>query len=329
MVTERQKNILKIIIEEHIKTAKPVGSKSICDLLKCSSATIRNEMVDLEEIGFLDKTHTSSGRIPSEKGYRFYVDNLMEPKEMSGEDMLKLQTIFHNKSLQLNDIITKSMQIISEMTSYTSIVLGDSSSVNRLKKVEVVPVNDSDIIALVITDKGHIEHKNITISEDISIEEIKKMVDLINNLLVGTLIDEISEKLEFEIKPIIGKYIKQHEMIYNVFYNAFNDFTVKSNIQLTGRSNILKQPEFDNVNKIKNIISKFEDQDLISSIKEDSNNINIYIGKENKIDEDITVIKTRYNVNGQEGTIAIMGPKRMEYNRVIGLLEYIKDNIER
>ncbi|MDD2490073.1 MAG: hypothetical protein PHY26_02340, partial [Bacilli bacterium] len=164
---------------------------------------------------------------------------------------------------------------------------------------------------------------------DISLEEIKKMVDLINNLLVGTLINEISQKLEFEIKPIIGKYIKQHEMVYNVFYNAFNDLTVKGSVHLAGRNNILKQPEFDNVQKIRNIIEKFEDEDLVKSIKEESNNINVYIGKENALDEDVTIIKTGYNVNGEQGTIAIIGPKRMEYNKVVGLLEYIKENIER
>lgn len=328
MVTERQNKILKIIVEEYIKMARPVGSKSICHILNCSSATIRNEMAELETLGLLEKTHISSGRVPSEKGYRYYVNNLMKPKELSGEDMLKLQTIFHNNTLQLNDVITKSMQIISEITSYTSIVLGDSASSNRLKEVEMIPIENNNIIAIVITDKGHVEHKKIVIPENISIEEIRKTIDLINNLLVGTPIDEISQKLEFEIKPIIAKYIKQHEIIYDVFYNAFNDFAIKNSIHLVGRSNILKQPEFDNVTKIKNIINKFEDQDLIDCIKEESNDINIYIGKESKIDDDITIIKTRYKAGDNEGTIAIIGPKRMEYDRVISLLEYIKEKVE-
>ena len=165
MLSERQNNILKMIIEEYIKTARPVGSKAICDTLDLSSATIRNEMASLEEVGYLEKTHTSSGRVPSEKGYRYYVDNLMKPKELTGEDVLKLQTIFKNQSLQLNDAILKSMEIISEITSYTSLVLGSSSSENRLKKVEVVVVDTTNLIALVITDKGHVEHKNINIKK--------------------------------------------------------------------------------------------------------------------------------------------------------------------
>lgn len=328
MISERKKNILRIIVESYIKTAKPIGSKSICDHLKCSSATIRNEMVELEQLGLIEKTHTSSGRLPSEKGYRYYVDYLMKPKDMTDKDILKLQTIFHNHKLNLTDVITKSMHIIAELTNYTSIVLGNDATDNRLKKIEVVPLDSNNLIAIIITDKGHLEHKELVINEDIDLGEIKKTVDLINNLLIGTLINEISEKLEFEIKPIIGKYIKQHEMIYNVFYNAFNDFTIKSPIHLSGRANILNQPEFDNVSKIKNIIAKFEDQDLIDKVKASSNNINIYIGKETNIDDDITLIKTKYKVGEEEGTIAIIGPKRMEYDRVVSLLDYLKKKVE-
>ena len=327
---DRRNNILKIIVEEYIKTAKPVGSKSICDKLNCSSATVRNEMSYLEEIGYLEKTHTSSGRVPSELGYRYYVDNLMVPKELTGEEVLTLQTILGNSSLKLNDAITLSMEIISEMTNYTSLVLGNSSLESRLKKIEVVPINDNNLIAIIITDKGHIENKTIAVNENINPDEVRKMVDLINNLLVGTLIDEISKKLEFEIKPIIGKYIKQQEAIYNMFYNAFNEMTSKKdNYHFSGKNNILKAPEFDNVEKIRNILDKFEDKDVISSIEEDSSDINVYIGNESKIDSDVTVIKTKYVVNGEEGTLAIIGPKRMNYDKVIAMLEFIKSEIEK
>lgn len=330
MIGKRQSEILKIIVEEYIKTAKPVGSKSICDTLKCSSATVRNEMAYLEDIGYLEKTHTSSGRVPSELGYRYYVDNLMKPKELTGEEVLTLQTILNNQNLMLSDAITMSMEIIAEMTNYTSLVLGNNSIENRLKKVEVVPITANTVLAIIITDKGHIENKSITINDNISVDEIKKMVDLINNLLVDTLIDEINKKLEFEIKPIIGKYIKQQEAIYNMFYNAFNEMaSKKDNFHFSHKTNILKEPEFDNTEKIRNIIDKFEDKDTISSIEETSSGINVYIGNESKIDSDVTVIKTKYNVNNEEGTIAIIGPKRMEYDKVIGMLEYIKRQIEK
>ena len=254
----------------------------------------------------------------------------MEPKELTGEEVLTLQTILSNQSLEISDAITLSMEIISEMTNYTSLVLGSSSLDNRLKKVEVVPINDKTIIAIIITDKGHIENKTISVVDRIEVDEIRKMVDLINNLLVGTLIDEVSKKLEFEIKPIIGKYIKQQEAIYNMFYNAFNEMTSKKdNYHFSGKTNILKAPEFNDADKIRSIIDKLEDKDVISSIEEDSTGINVYIGDESKIDSDVTVIKTKYVVNGNEGTIAIIGPKRMNYDKVISMLDFIKGEIEK
>ncbi len=329
MITERQVSLLKIIVEEYIKTARPVGSKAICEKLKCSSATIRNEMSALEDLGLLEKTHTSSGRIPSDNGYRYYVDNIMVPKELNGDDMLKLQAIFKNNSLMLNDVVLRSMEIISELTNYTAIVLGSSSKENLLSKMEVVPLANNKFLAIVITDKGHVEHRNMEMAENISLDEIRKTVELINKLIVGTPIDEICAKLEFEIKPIIGTYIKQHDAIYNAFYNALNDFKEEASVRVSGASNILMQPEFSNADKIREIVSKFEDKNLVSSIKEEESGVNIYIGSENTLDDDVAIIKTKYSVNGEEGTIALIGPKRMEYGRVTALLNYIKKNIER
>lgn len=331
MISKRQEDLLKVIVEDYIKTARPIGSKSICKRLNCSSATIRNEMAALEDLGLLEKTHTSSGRIPSEKGYRYYVDNIMKPRELSGEDMLKLQTIFRNQSLVLTDAITKSMEIVSELTSYAAVVLGSSSSDNRVNRVEAVPLDTNHLIAVIITDKGHVEHKNMFIEDMVSINEIKKTVDLINKLVVGTPLDEVPSKLEFEIKPIIAKYVEQHEVLYNAFYNAFSDFSneVNANIKLSGTSNILMQPEFDDTDKIREIISKFDNKEMISNIKASDEGINIYIGSENEFDDDVTIIKTKYNIDGEEGTIALIGPKRMEYDRVISLIDFIKKNIER
>lgn len=326
MISNRQETLLKLIVEEYIETARPVSSKSLMDKMNCSSATIRSEMNYLEDIGLLEKTHISSGRVPSEKGYRYYVDNIMKPKELNGEDMLKLQTVVNNKSLVVDDAILKSMEIISELTHYTAVVLGNKSSDNLVSKVEVVPIDDNNLVAIVITDKGHVEHKNIHLDERVEVDEIKQTVDLINKLIVGTPIDCVSGVLEYEVKPIIARYVKQHEVLYNAFYNAFNDFANES-VKVKGTKNILMQPEFNNADKIRDIINKFEDNEIVSGIKEEENGINVYIGSENNFDDDVTVIKTKYNINGEEGTIALIGPKRMEYDRVMALLEYIKDNI--
>lgn len=327
MINQRQTDLLKLIVEGYITTARPIGSNSLCQTLNCSSATIRNEMSFLEEIGLLEKTHTSSGRIPSEKGYRYYVDHIMIPKELTGDDILKLQTIFRNNSLMLSDTILRSMEIISEITSYTSVVLGSSSKDNRISKVEVVPLDEHNFIALVITDKGHVEHKKMFISEEISLSEIKQVVDLINKHIIGTPINEVSMKLEYEVKPFIGDEIKQKEALYNAFYHVFSDIN-NTNVKVNNASCMLKEPEFNDPLKMQKIIEKLEDKELINCIKEEDNGINVYIGSENEFDDDVTIIKTKYSINGEEGTIALIGPKRMEYDRVTTLLEFLKDNIE-
>ena len=328
MITERQKSILKIIVENYVKTVKPVSSSEICKSINCSSATIRNEMVILEEMGYLEKNHYASGRQPSEQGYKYYVDNIMTPSDITGEDMLKLQTIFHNQSLVLSDAIQKSLELVAEITNYTSVVLGKSSSENKLKKVEVISLDNDKILTMLITDKGYVEYKNLYLP-DTDIEEIIKTVNLINKMIAGTPINEISEKLEYDVKPIIAKYVKQHEVLYNAFYDAFSSFTNKaSDIHFAGKNNFLKQPEFNNIEKVKEMLNKFDDNEVINEMSEDKNGINIYVGKDSELSDDVSVIKTKYNINGEEGTIAIIGPKRMEYERVVNLLNYIKENIE-
>jgi heat-inducible transcriptional repressor len=329
MLSERQEKILKLIVEKYIKNPIPVGSKVISKAINCSSATVRNEMGELEKLGLLEKTLTSSGRVPSEAGYRYYVDNLMELKKMNAEDMLKLQRVFKNQQLALSDVITKSLQVISDMMNYTTVVLGSKSHENLLKQVEVIPIDDENLTVIIVTDKGHVEHKNIRL-KDVSLDEVQKTVSLINNLISGTPIDEINSKLEFEVKPIIGNYVKQHEQLYNAFYRVFNDFT-NQEVNVMGKHKMLEQPEFSsNIEKIKTVFNKLEDEKLLQNIEEDDdNNIKVYIGNENNIDSDVTVIQTKFKNGNEEGTIAIIGPKRMEYDRVVGLLEYMKENIER
>ena len=329
MLTERQRKILKLIVERYIESPTPVGSKVVSKIINCSPATVRNEMGELEKYGLLEKTHTSSGRVPSEAGYRYYVDNLMELKKMNSEDIVKLGIVFNNQQLALSDVITKSLQVISDMMNYTTVVLGSTSHENLLKQIEVVPIDDVSMAVIIVTDRGHVEHKTIKL-QDVSLEEVKKTVGLINNLISGTPIDEVSKKLEYEIKPIIGNYVRQHEQLYNAFYHVFTDFT-NQEINIMGRNKMLEQPEFSsNIDKIKTVFNKLEDHEVLTNIVEDNdNNIRVYIGNENNIDSDVTVVKTKFKNGPEEGTIAIVGPKRMEYDRVVSLLEYMRENIER
>ena len=327
-MNDRQEQLLKAIVENYIKTAVPVGSKSLCKIFKCSSATIRNEMATLEGLGYIEKNHISSGRIPSEKGYKYYVDNLMQPKELTGEDVLKLQTVFSNGQLEVSDAIEKCVDIISDITNYTSVILGSTSKDNTLQQVSIIPLQGNKIVALVCTDKGIVENKQYTLPKDTSVEEVVKTSEIINKMLIGIPINEVSERLEFDIKPIIAKKVKQYEQVYSIFYDAFNDFTKNtSNFHMSGQIKLLHQPEYQNNDDIKRILSKFEDEKVIKKIESKNNGINVYIGDESEFDKDVTVIKTKYHKNGEEGTIAVIGPKRMEYDKVIALLKYISDNL--
>jgi heat-inducible transcriptional repressor len=211
------------------------------------------------------------------------------------------------------------------MTNYNAVVLENKGINDTLKEVSILPISEDKVVALVITSSGHVENKTIDIKNS-NLDDVKKIVELINKLIVGTPINEVSSKLEFEIKPIIGEYIMNYEMVYSAFYNAFNDF--KDNNQdeviIKGRDKILQLPEFNNVNDIKKVISAL-DEEKIKHLKEESEDINIYIGKENELDENLSVIKTKIG----DSTLAIVGPKRMDYDFVVGLMEYIKNNIER
>lgn len=330
---KRQEDLLKAIVENYVKTVKPVGSKSLCQKFHCSSATIRNEMAVLESLGYIEKNHISSGRIPSELGYKYYVEYLMEPEKLTGSDMLKLQTIVKNQDLVLSDAINKCMEIISDLTNYASVVLGNNSAGNLLKQVSIIPIENNKVVALVCTNKGIVENKQFNLPESTNVSELIKTSEIINKMLIGTPINEVASRLEFEIKPVIAKQIHDYEAIYNIFYNAFNDFTAdrQSDIRVVGKAKILEQPEYNDAPTIKKLAYKLEDKEFIKHVVEDKDNeeIKIYIGEDSEVDENTTVIKRKYNINGESGTIAIIGPKRMEYARVMGLLDYVLDEIKK
>jgi len=254
----------------------------------------------------------------------------MKPKELNGEEMLKLQTIFSNQSLSIDDAIKECMQIISDITNYTSIVLGKESKDNTLKSLNIVPIDEKSVVALVVVSNGHVENKKVMVPENVSTKEIVRVSEIINKYLVGTPISEVNAKMEFEIKPRIANIINQYESIYSMFKNVFHDFEKQnSNVFYGGLTNMLKQPEFNEVNKVKNIIEKLEDYELVKKIESNDEGVNIYIGEETEFDKDVTIVKTNYSAFGEEGTIAIIGPQRMEYDKVVTLLNFIKEQIER
>ncbi len=231
MLTERQQQLLKAIVEEFIKTAEPVGSKTLVERygLDYSSATIRNEMNYLEQQGLLEKTHTSSGRIPSTEGYRYYVENMLSGQLDESE---KNQIANYYRNLPLDEVIQTSCDVLSNMTNLTSLVLGPDANRQTLAHIRLFPLDDTSAVAVFITDQGHTENKTFHFSESISVEDIQNCTAILNDRLCGTPINEIVEKMN-EIKPILAHAVKRHEALFNAFMQAFVRFA-SDNVYYSG-----------------------------------------------------------------------------------------------
>lgn len=333
MLTERQIKILVTIIEEFVRSAEPIGSRTLSkmDHLPYSPATIRNEMADLEELGYLEKTHTSSGRVPSEVGYRFYVDFLQKNHELASVKYTPIEEIFNQKNIERDDAIKEAVKILSELTNYTSIALGPSAYNCKVIKFQFVPLNDKNAVIILVTDKGHVESKNLIVPDNVNINEIEKVINLMNETLNNCLVSEIPEKLNIELKPYLKQFMEYHEMLIDSILNAFSTF-VNDQYYLSGRSNIFYQPEFQDIDKLQKLMLAFEDSQMLKIIQSKEHSLQVKIGHENRIDamQNCTVISVPYQISDEEyGTIAVVGPTRMEYSKVIPLLEYIAKNISK
>ena len=217
---ERKEELLRCIVEEYIKTFNPIPSKDLVEKFGCSSATIRNDMAELEKLGYLEKEHTSSGRIPSEKGYKYYVDNLMKPKELTGEDVLKLQTILNNNQLVISDAVQQCMEIISDITHYTSVVIGPNKNGSTLKQISIIPLEDAEdskrVLAILVTNQGLVENKQFNIASDIDLQELlktcKRQIQSVKiPVVANNYFVELSEANE-AILEIIKELAKKHNI---------------------------------------------------------------------------------------------------------------------
>lgn len=332
VLTDRQLLILQVIIDDFISTAQPVGSRSLSkkENITFSSATIRNEMADLEESGFIEKTHSSSGRVPSEKGYRFYVDHLLSPQKLKRSEILRINSLFAEKIYELENIVQKSAKILSDLTNYTTIVLGPAVKENKLKKIQIVPLNNHTAIAIIVTDSGHVENRMFHLPDSVHAGEIEKLVNILNDRLTGVPIDKLHNKIYKEVATLL----KQHISNYEYFINSLSE-TVKidthEKLFFGGKTNILRQPEFHDITKIRNLLNMIEKEDGIPElIRNNSSDISIKIGRENNNTamENCSIISASYRIgNEQIGSIAILGPTRMEYSRVVSLLNILSNDL--
>lgn len=326
MLTLRQDLVLKLIVEEYIKTADPVGSRTLSKLVEFSPATIRNEMADLEDLEYLEKTHTSSGRIPSDKGYHYYIENLLAD-DSEKQTYEFIDEIFGQSNVKRDEAITQAMNLLSQLTNYTTIALGPNAYGSRVKKIELVPLYDNVCILLVITNMGHVESKQISLTQNNNIEDMKRVIEIFNDILYDCPISQVSEKLHYEINTEKVKEIMSYnKTIIDTFLEAFTKFT-QSKYYLSGKNKMLYQPEFSNVEKVRELLSFFEQNDIFRLVENtQEQGITVKIGKENAVSamQDCTVITVPYELNEEDsGTIAIVGPTRMEYQKVIPLIKYL------
>ncbi len=324
MLTDRQECILKEIIEHYINTAEAIGSRTLskCESVTCSPATIRNEMADLEEMGYIEKTHTSSGRVPSEKGYRYYVEKILS--DGSNENYDFIDKIF-DKDLIREDAINEAIEVISQLTNYAAVALGPDAHDSLIRKVDCIPLSDDIVVVMIVSDTGHIENKKIKLPADVSIEEMKKTVDHINEILTDTPISRIAEKLSAIDKSMIKDYMDYYDEILEAFIEAFSYFT-SNNVTLSGTNNMLTLPEFHDIEKLRNIMGLLDSKKIMKIVDSNQSGLSIKIGDENNVEamKDCTMISVSYDTgSNQKGQIAVVGPTRMDYKKVIPMLEYM------
>jgi heat-inducible transcriptional repressor len=334
MLTARQLLIFKCIVEEFVETAEPVGSKTLVVKyqLPYSSATIRNEMSFLEEHGYLEKTHTSSGRIPSTAGYRFYVNTLLQPN-VDEEVKNQVSVMLGNKQRSLNEIIQESCQILSELTHLTTVALGPNSDYERLQNITLVPLNEHSVTAIIVTDKGHVENRMFNIKNNAYLEDLTSCVDVMNDLLDGTPINQVAFRLERDVKPVLSARIKEHEVLFNAFLEAFMKFA-NSTVYFSGKENLLYQPEYNDVNKLRKLVSAFENSQAWKNLEPVAleEGVSVRIGSDSPIEElnDVSVISASFKTGEEsKGSISVIGPTRMPYEKVVSLVEYISESLEK
>ncbi|QHE53044.1 heat-inducible transcriptional repressor HrcA [Pontibacillus sp. HMF3514] len=332
MLTERQLLILQVIIDDFIQSAQPVGSRAISkkDEVSFSSATIRNEMADLEELGFLEKTHSSSGRVPSEKGYRFYVDHLMSPFDLPKNEKSFIQQAFANQLLEFEKVVQQSARVLSDLTNYTSIILGPEVYETKLKQLQIISLSDHTAVAILVTNTGHVEHRSFTIPVRIEPHDLEKMVNILNERLQGVPIIHLNRKLRTEIASLLRKHTHESDKAYEYLQAAlFEEQPVK--LYVGGKTNILMQPEFKDIDKIRSLYSMIEEENEIAHLlRHDSQDIKVSIGQENEIEamQDLSIITASYSLGDEQmGTIALLGPTRMEYSKVISLLNLLSNRM--
>lgn len=330
MLTPRKIEIFKAIVDEFITSAEPVGSKTLLEKyhLNYSSATIRSEMSELEDLGYLEKTHTSSGRVPSKMGYRYYVEHLLE--EQRNENMqVALRQVFTERKYNTQEVLKMSCEILSEMTQLTTVVLGPHSEQQTLLQIQLIPLSDKSAMAVFETSEGHSESRMFHFKERVSTQDLQTCTKLLNDRLVGSSLSDLIDKLML-MKPILADKIEHYEMLFEAFFNAFIRFA-SENIYLSGQNNLMNQPEFADVNKLKQVMKLLENSSLWRTLgsSQGSLSLNKEEGSEFVWLEDMAVVSSTLPLdNDTSSKLMVIGPTRMKYDHIVGMLKTLTKAIE-
>ena len=330
MLDNRKKKVLQAIVEEYVNTAEPVSSNALTKNhgLDCSSATIRNEMAELEKCGYLDKTHTSSGRVPSEKGYRYYVDELLNDKDISVEEVKYISDKLETKVNEIEDLTKITANTISEVTHYTTVSIGPKTTNQLIEEIKFVLLGSRMMMAVILTDTGLVKETIIKFDEDVNQNQVETINYMFNNKLKGEPISKIDRPLE--------KYLVD-EMKYSVnlikpIIEQMKKVVEEEKVHLEGAKQLFELPEFNSLEVAKNFVNILDEKELMADMLNTgiTKDINVYIGEENEKDElkDFSIVTFKHRIGNKDlGTIGIIGPKRMDYAKVISVMKYISKKL--
>lgn len=334
IIDDRKIKILEAIINDYIRTGEPVGSRTIAKNhdLGVGPATIRNEMSDLEDLGFLEQPHTSAGRIPSSKGYRLYVDSIMDQQMLSKDEELRIkQYLIDSAMLEVNKIVKSASELLSELTNLTCIVSTPSMKMSRVKSIQIVKVDDRSLLAVIVTDSGLVKNNLIKVNYAPEIGSIEEINYLLNKNLVNLTIDQINLEVINNLKKDLGGHDELFNAILPALYNCLKEDDT-SRVFMEGTTNIFNYPEYNDIDKAKRILSLLHDKECVLELLEPNKDITIKIGEENYLPEasECSVISCEYSLgNNAKGTIGLIGPRRINYSKVIAIMAQVMNELNK
>lgn len=336
MLTERKKRILQLIVDYYVATAEPVGSRTIARnfALGLSPATIRNEMSDLEALGYLEQPHTSAGRIPSSKGYRLYVDSLGEPNLINENEQILIEQWYKSRLLQMDEIFQLTAKILSKMTNNLSVVTAYQENHIRFNYIKFLPLDAQRAILVLVTEDGVVENSIVRLPDGVDHSDLENIAQRISNQLNGIALHDIqNQNLRVAYQDIILDQTLHQGLLDLV--KQIHEQRHEGKVYLGGTTQMLKNPEFNSVNRVRELLQIVEERRLLKDILNSSNEnfgIQISIGTENKFSgiQDCSVVRATYNINGHfAGTLAVLGPTRMEYAKIIAVMNFLENYLRK